>query len=139
MLTVIASEAVPGDSGLQLMARVLGWDGALLNPGEVATVFVQATDLTAEGQVPGSSVIPVHNPDVLNTVLALVQDDPAWTMDSADAPGPDGTWGYNVFFLLPAADSAGSGDSFQVDLQIVPTAGEPLTIVFQVPTWKVYG
>src|SRR5580658_5235631 len=97
-MPAIAWAVVPAKSSLVLMSRILGTSGQLVTTFTVAALSYWVRDLTAGLDVtPAQQVLTVAN-CVFNN---LVQNDPRWTRDSAQSPGPDGFWGYNFLAGIP--------------------------------------
>jgi hypothetical protein len=85
-------------TGVTLLARLLGSLATPITQATVASIAWKLSDLTAGTVVAAGTFV------VAATILnALVQNDPRWTADSANSPGPDGLWGYNFAAVLPAS------------------------------------
>ncbi|MBY0523432.1 MAG: hypothetical protein K2R98_08530 [Gemmataceae bacterium] len=132
---MVTAQAVPGNAGVALMARIRGQAFALMTQASVASIAYTVTDLTLAANL-GSGTFAVAS-----TIYdSLQQQDGSWTKDSAVNLGQDAAWGYNWKAILPAAaiPVANSGNRMQVDAVFTPVSGEKFRIVFQFPTIKVY-
>lgn len=139
MLSVVTSQVIPGNSGIVLMARIVGLSGEPITQSSLSGVQATVTDLTLEGQVVGSGAIGVVPMTVVGTIFNSLQLGGLWTKDSPLAPGVDGLTGYNFLAVIPGSNFANSGDQFQVDVRLTPVTGQSFAVPFQVQTGKVYG
>jgi hypothetical protein len=124
------------------MARILGSGGQPLGQASVASIFYVVTNLATGAQ---SAAVPLIVSGVVYNDLQ--QTDPRWTRDSADYPGPDGRWGYNVAFTLPASALPVSvptpgvttpATRFQVDVEFIPVQGEPFRVSWSLAPVPVF-
>lgn len=142
----IITGVVVGQSGVTLMARILGNSGTPITQSDISTIAYTIRNLTL-GTTPVTSTSLTVSSVVFN---ALQQSDQRWTADSQYAPGTDRRWGYNFLATLPAAsfadlfavDSASPFDvtpyKVQVSVVFTPASGQPFRQVFQftpIPTW----
>jgi hypothetical protein len=136
-LPVITSQAVVGSSGVTLMARLVGQDGALIDTTDLASVSIVVTDLTqvAAGQ---SGAVSTYTPDPTTVTFDVLQTGLPWDRDSVVHLGPDGLCGYNFLFLVPASSFAAGGHKYQIDCNLVPFGAEPFVISYSVPTQREY-
>lgn len=143
-LGLITAQAVPGNAGVILMARLIGQFWALVTQASLASIAYQVTDLTVPGTYTtivslGNGTIPVST----SIFDSLQQQDQTWTKDSAANPAPpppqgDGRYGYNFRFVLPPSSVPG-GKRLQVDVVFTPVAGQPFRVQFQFTTLPTYG
>jgi hypothetical protein len=120
-------------SGATLMARIRGNQGTLITQASILSVGWTCTNL-ATGIASGTGTLTVTQV-VFNN---LQQSDPRWTRDSSDTPGPDGQWGYNFAFALPAAALPSGGVRYQIDAVFVPISGESFRVSWSVVPVTVY-
>lgn len=117
------------------MARIVGNLAQPINQSSIASIALTLTDLTL-----GVILLSAFPISVLSAISnGLVQSDPRWQKDSPSFLGPDGLWGYNFLFTLPAANFVNSGDTYQIDVAFTPNIGEQWRIVYQIKTVPVYG
>ena len=133
LTTGLITGSVRALSGSTLMARIRGNNGTLLTQASVSSIVWTCTNL-ATAIVSASGTLVVSQ-SVYND---LQQADPRWTRDSADAPGPDGYFGYNFAFGLPAAALPQGGVRFQVDTVFTPTVGEQFRVSWSFVPVQVY-
>lgn len=139
----LVTGVIVAGSGATLMARLCGQSGQYVTAESIASIAWQASNLTT-GQVAGSGTLTPAS------VLfdALQQNDPRWTVDSAQQPGSDGTFGYNFLATLPASTFASSPlgvaltpgpvSRYQIDVLFTPVSGEAFYAVFQATAIPVY-
>ncbi len=140
--STVTGQAIPGQSGVTLLLRIVGQNGSPITVGSVASITYIVSDIT-NGAVLGAGVwLPAST--VINN---LVTGDPRWTIDTPQSPGPDGASGYNFLATLPAAlfpiRTAAAWDMldgyepkgvrYQADVAFVPVSGEPFRVVC---TWR---
>lgn len=128
---LITGQAIPMRSGVTLLARISGNAGVPITQATLASIQYALTDLGSP-----AGVNPVTGPltalSIAGTVFdQLQQSDPRWTRDSAQAPGPDGNWGYNWATVLPAALFTSSSNRMHVDVVFTPVIGEPWRVSFE--------
>lgn len=145
--SVITGAAVPGQSGVTLLARVRGSDGRLITQASLSSIAYTVSDLT-NGESLGTGTFTISS-----TVYdSLQQGDPRWSADSAARPGADGSHGYNFAGELPASLFAlttlaepgvltGPADPIQVqaDVAFTPASGQAFRMVWSWKVWPVYG
>lgn len=143
--SVITGPAIPGRTGVTLLARVRMGSGQLATRAGLSSIAYAASDVTS-GVALGSGTFALTT---LSDTLA--QGDPRWREDSAAAPGPDGAHGFNWAAELPAslfplttlaAPSLLAGPArareVQVDVRFTPVTGEAFTLVFRFAVLPVY-
>jgi hypothetical protein len=136
---VITTQAVPAKSGVTLLGRIVGNAGVPITQASLTSpLTIVVTDLTKEAALAGSGAVNTLTPAVSGVVFDSLQTGPLWTKDSAAAPGPDGLFGYNFAYLVPAANFNTPGDKYQLDVKFIPVVGEQFVVSFTVPTLKVY-
>lgn len=125
------------NSGVTLMARVLGQPGTPITQASLSTITYAVSDLTTGVN------LSKGNPLTISAVVfdALVQNDPRWTKDTAKAPGADGLAGYNFLATIPAtAFTAKDIDAvslllrshrYRVDVLFTPITGQPWVQAFE--------
>lgn len=131
----IVSGVVVAQSGITLMARVLGQAGQPITRASLSTITYAVRDLT------DAVAVQAAQPLTIAQVVYddLRQSDPRWTRDSAYHPGPDRAWGYNFLATLPAGlfDDYDSDTGvvthheYQVDVKFTPVTGQPLVVPFR--------
>ena len=97
MLSVITAPAVPGGTGVTVLARLRGADGQLVTQASLASVTYSVADLTS-GEVLGTGTVTISSA----VYDDLQQGDPRWTADGVNAVGDDGEHGFN-FAATPVA------------------------------------
>lgn len=145
--STIAGQAIPGKTGVTLMARLRGAAGALVTGASLSSIGYTVSDLT-DGTALGSGTFTV------SAVLfdSLQQGDARWSKDSAGRPGADGAWGYNFLASLAAtlfpltalaADDLLAGPApphrVQCDVAFTPVSGQPFRVLFSWLSVPVYG
>lgn len=140
----------PGGSGVAVLARVNGNDGQPITQATISTIGWTLTDLTA------GSIVATGTWTVSSTIFQALQQqsqDPRWTLDTPAQPGPDGLSGYNLLGVIPAANfplgtpaPLGLGwpapvpHTFQIDVVLTPTSGQPFRITGRyLPDTVIYG
>jgi len=136
-LPLITTQAVPGHSGVLLMARIVGQGGVLITQATISAVQVVVTDLT-QVLATGSGPVNTYNPSISSVISNGLQQVLPWTQDSQANPGPDGLWGYNFNFVVPASCFANSGDIFQADARFTPVTGEAFNVSFKISTLQTF-
>ncbi len=138
---------VVANSGITLMARMVGQNGQLVTIASITSpIQYSVRDLTA-----GSTTTALATLGTPASLLYdnLQQNDPRWSIDSADEPGEDGRHGYNFLATLDSglftAFDVESEEPYkvtphrwQVSVVFTPVSGEPWHVPFQftaVPTW----
>jgi hypothetical protein len=145
--SVVTGRAIPGASGVTLLARLRGQGGALVTQASLTSIAWTATDLTT-GFILGTGTA---SPALC--VFDALQLDPRWTLDSPGLPGSDGSAGYNFALALPATlfpvrvpalapapwVSAPLGDRYQADVVLTPVVGQPFRVSWRWSESVVYG
>lgn len=146
MRSYVAGGAVPGRTGVTLMARLRAQGGQLLTRSSVTGISWRASNLTTGATLGGGAFATqtVHDD--------LQQNDWRWTIDDRTRPGADGTWGYNWLAVLPAsafpaatlaaADvlaGTAKGETVQADVAFTPASGEEWRVIFRWQQLPVYG
>ena len=151
MLTVVTTQTVPGHSGVTLLARIVGNAWVPITRATLSAIAVTVTDLTLEAALLGSGFVATLAPTVASTVFDGLQTGPPWTKDSQQNPGPDGLFGYNFLYTVPAANFVNAtytvlsgtgvttGDRYRCDVRFTPVAGESFAVAFEFQTLKMYG
>ncbi len=135
MIYLPTTRAVPGKSGLILMARILGANRQAITQATLTSITYTVTDITTGLAIATAQALTIGNVVFDN----LVKTDPTWDADSQDNPSlEDGLWGYNFKTTIPALSLVPSGDRFQVDIVFTPTTGERFTVSVSVPTVRNY-
>lgn len=122
-------------SGVTLMARLLGNLGTPITIATVASIAWKVSDLTTGLAVASGTFT------VATTVFDSLQMDSRWTLDNANALGPDQRYGYNFLAVLPAATFAATvltgqanltpADRLRCDVTFTPVSGEVFAVPFE--------
>ncbi len=142
------SGVVAAQSGILLLARVVGATGGAITQASITSIAWTVTDLTL-GTVLATGTFTVSS----SVFDSLQQNDPRWTYDSAASPGPDGAFGYNFAATLPSTVLAVSTPSpvppgyppanlprrVQVDVAFTPVVGAAFRVIFLLSVLPVYG
>lgn len=136
MLPIITSAAIPGRSGITLMARILGNTGEPITQASISSIAYTVTDLSDDNTEITTGTFTVSASVFDN----LQQADLAWTKDDVDNKGSDGRYGYNFKATVAATivTIALSGHTFQVDVRFTPASGQPFIVAFRVATLKIF-
>lgn len=117
--------------GATILARITDTLGSLITQASVVSIAFTIQDITA-----GAAASPPITGalTVANVLYNSLQVSNGWNQDSPAIPGPDGLWGWNFRYVVPAADLAFtvSNDqlgnpqphTFEVDVVFVPIVGE---------------
>lgn len=145
--SVITGKAIPGASGVTLLARIRGAVGLLITQASLASIAWTVTDATL-GTVLGTGTSPVAS----SVYDSLQISDPRWTQDTPLLPGPDGASGFNFQATLaaslfpvriPAAPDLLAGPTpgagRQCDVVFTPVSGQPWRVVFRWLEVVVFG
>lgn len=108
------------DSGLTLMARIVGNDGEYIKQADFGTITYAVHDSDGAEVTASTSLTPAN---VIFDTLQTSGDDPRW---------PHGDVGFNFAFVLPAASSPTGGKTNLVEVKFVPSSGEPFHVVWEV-------
>lgn len=151
MKTLIpATGLIVANSGVTLLARILGQNGNPITVASLSTIQYAIRNLTL-----GTTPTALTSAGTVASLVSndLVQNDPRWSIDSADNPGEDGRWGRN-FLLTLAASLFTSARTFtvesaapyrvtpyhlQVSVVFTPVSGEQWHIPYpflSYPTWE---
>lgn len=133
MMSIVTSRALPGSTGVTLLARIVGNDGELVTQASITSIAYTVWDLTTDESVATSTSLTVAT-----VVFDSLQTDAVWTKDTADEPGPDDRAGYNFKATIPAATITPDGDRFQIDVKFTPASGQPFVLTFQFDTLEVH-
>lgn len=133
------------DSGVTLMARVRGHNGALITQASLTAITYTVRNLTLATTVTSAQSLTV------SSVIfdSLQQGDTSWDVDSAAEPGRDGSWGYNFRATIPASHFGTfhvesitpyrvTNHEFQIDVLFDPVTGEDFRQPFRfkaLATW----
>lgn len=93
---IITGVAV-ANSGVSLLARILGYDQQLVTQATFSAITYNARDLTTQTTIASGQVLAVGS-----VIFNAIQQDSRWDKDSQVRPGRDGRWGYNFLAYLPA-------------------------------------
>jgi len=139
--------AIPGATGVTLLARIRGANGQLVTRASLASLAYAAIDLTT-GSILGSGSLAVS--DVIFD--SLVVGDYRWQIDGPSAPGPDGSAGYNFLAVLPASlfpvrtpaapdmlAGPAAGHDLQADVAFTPINGQSFRQSWKWREAVVYG
>lgn len=140
--SLITGQAVPGNAGVALMARIRAASGALLTQAATSSITYSVYNIQGERDGSGdpTQVLGSTSQTVSEVVFnSLQQDGNLWTRDSAANLGPDGSHGFNYRFVVPATyfSVASSGDWFRVNVVITPTSGQQFRLIFEFATLTV--
>ena len=140
--SLITGQAVPGNAGVAIMARIRAASGALLTQASVSSITYSVYNIQAEKDGSGNPTQMLGSTSQTVTAVvfdSLQQDGNLWTKDSAANPGPDGASGWNYRFVVPAAyfTVANSGDWHRVNVVITPASGQLFRLIFEFPTLTI--
>ena len=146
ILSLITGQAVLGNSGVAIMARLRGNDGNLVTQGSLDTISYVVYDVQAvldTGNRGGSgTVVTASTALTVSSVIfdSLQQNSQLWTADGPHRLGPDGTWGFNFRAILAATSFtvANSAKTHQVDVLFTPTSGQQFRVSYRVPTLRIF-
>ena len=132
----VITGVVPGQSGVTLLARVLGQNGAPITQATITSIAWTLTDLTAGAALASGTFT------VASAVFDSLQLDPRWAADGV---------GYNFLGTLAASNFALASPSagvpgqapaprrYQCDVAFTPASGEAFRVVFQFSALSVFG
>lgn len=143
ILSLITGQAVPGNAGVALMARIRGNNHALVTQASLSSITYTVYNVQPVVDGTGSAtVVTTSTALTIPSVIydSLQQQDGLWVKDGPGNLGPDGSWGYNFKTVIPASNFtvAASGDRYRVDVKFTPTSGEPFRLPFEFTTIQVY-
>lgn len=144
--SVITGSAIPGRTGVTLLARLRTGTGQLVTRASISTIAYTVSNISLGTALGSGSFATTTIYD------SLQQGDARWRADSAAQRGPDGEWGYNwaaelaaTLFALTTLAAPGviSGpakpQTIQADVVFTPVSGEPFRVVFTWQKLPVYG
>ena len=144
--SLITGQAVPGNAGVWIAARLRSQSGALITQASLSTIAYDVVDKQAYIDS-GDGVTMVASGTSL-TVSSVIYDalqQPAagttlWTKDGPGNLGPDLTWGFNFATVIGASNFsvARSGHTFLIQVLFTPASGEQFRVTYEVPTLKVF-
>lgn len=123
MAAIILGKAVQ-NSGVTLLARILGNAGTPVTQLSLSSIAYTVTDLTTNTAI-GSGTLTVSQ-----VIFDTLQTDAVWTKDAV---------GYNFKAQLASTLFANGGDTYQVDVAFTPVSGQPFRQSWQFLVQKVYG
>lgn len=146
ILSLITGQAVPGNAGVWIAARLRGNGGALVTQASLSTIAYDIVDEQAYLDS-GDDVTMVASGTAL-TVASVIHDDlqqppvgtSLWTKDGPGRLGADGEWGYNFSATIGASNFtvARSGHMHLIQVLFTPTSGEIFRAEFQFDTLKIF-
>lgn len=143
VLSLITGQAVPGNAGVALMARLVGNDDSLVTQASLSTITYDVYDIQAYKDS-GDAATQLLSSTAL-TVSAvifddLVQTDDLWTKDGPGNLGTDGRWGYSFKHVIPASTFtiASSGHRCRAQVLFTPTSGQQFRADYEFDTLKVF-
>lgn len=132
---LILTGSGPEQSGVSILARILGSNGQIATPGSMASIAYTVTDLMA-GLIVSTGSVPLA---ALSTMLLI---DPRWTLDAT---------GYNFLATIPAtafpltppaANVYGIPppvNVYQIDLAFTPVSGQPFRVIGKYTAGATFG
>ncbi len=114
------------DTGVSLMARVEGTDGANIQQADVSSIAYSVYDITTLGS---SSEATSGSLTVSDVVYDTLQTDNRWDRD---------TTGYNFRHDVAAATLAAGGKIYRAEYKFTPASGEAYHVVFEIKTKNLY-
>jgi hypothetical protein len=112
------------DSGLTLLARVLGAAGAPVTQASLTSIAYAVQDVTTGVQI-GTGALTIGT-----VIFDTLQTDAVWVKDAV---------GYNFKATLASTLFANGGDLYQIDVKFVPVSGQQFKQSWRVYLQKVYG
>lgn len=111
------------DTGLVVMARVLGQDGEAVTQASLDSIAMTSMDLDDYSSVATAAL----------TISAVVFDtlqtaDPRWTADQR---------GYNFLYAIPATAIPSPGKTYRVGLLFTPSSGQPFALAVDITTRRL--
>ena len=144
---IITGAAVPGRTGVSLLARLRMASGQLVTQASISSITYTVSNVSL-GTALGAGTFTVSS----SIYDALQQNDVRWAIDSAAEPGPDLTHGFNFLGTLGAtlfslATLAAPGvltgeadaETMQCDVFFTPVSGQPFRVIYRWPALPVYG
>lgn len=112
------------DSGVILMARVLGYDNAAINQASIASITLTVVDEKTDEAAEAVSL------DVSDVIYDTLQTGGPWTKDSD---------GYNFRYDALASQRPEGGRTYRYEFKLTPASGEPFWVVFRIETKTLSG
>jgi len=109
------------DSGVTIMARITGLDGAVITQGSISTITCAVFDPTG-ASVATPTVV------VADSVFDALQTDARWTVDST---------GYNFRYDVAASVMATGDKTYRFEFKFTPSSGEVFFVVAQIHAYDV--
>lgn len=107
-LSKIPAVVVLENTGITILARVLGWDGSAIVQADVASGLYWVFDLAAlPDPIPAGTALTVAD-----VVFDTLQTDAKWTLDDT---------GYNFALHVPGTSFDGGGKTFRVEIELTPS------------------
>lgn len=107
------------DTGVFLMARMLGNAGTPVTQGTLSTILLNVFDLTDDGDL-----VYTTNPTISSDVFDTLQTaDPRWTADAV---------GYNFGTTVPPEAFPEGRHEYRLEIVFTPTAGGKFALVVDV-------
>lgn len=145
MALSVITGSVTAKSGVTIMGRIRGANGALITQASLSTIAYVVSDLTAGTTSSSTSA-------TISSVVfdSLQQTDPRWTKDNQFNLGTDGAYGYNFAITIPATTfpistvesgtpwSTPAQTKYQIDVIFTPVSGQPWRVVYQAVTTPVF-
>lgn len=143
ILSLITGQAVPGNAGVALMARIRGNSHALVTQASLSAIAYTVWNVqpVVDGTGDATAVVASTALTISSVIYdSLQQQDGLWTKDGPGNLGPDMSWGYNFKTVIPASSFtvAASGDRYRVDVKFTPVTGEIFRLPFEFTTIQVY-
>jgi len=108
------------DSGISLMARVVGHDAANVTQSVVSSIVYSVIDNSDN-----SIIVDAATLQKTDIIFDALQTDARWTIDST---------GYNFRHDLPASALPTGNTTYRIEYKITPTSGAPFHLAFDVTT-----
>lgn len=106
------------NSGLQIMARIEGWDGTLITQATITGIKYHVFDLATKKRITAAGGVALTVADV---VYDTAQTDSGW-------PYSDG---FNFATILPATCFPNGGRDYRVEVIFDPASGEDFPAVWK--------
>ena len=123
-MPIITGNAVE-NSGVTLLARLLGNGGTPVTQASLASIAYTVTDLNQ-----GTVIVTGSALTISQVIFDTLQLAPVWTKDAV---------GYNFLAALPGSLFTNGGDTYQVDVVFTPVTGNPFRQSWQLVLQTVYG
>lgn len=125
MAATIWSGAMFEDSGVSLMARVVGNDAANIVQADCTTILRSIYNAAT-----GAAIEEDESLTIADVVFDTLQTDNRWLYD---------TTGYNFRDPVPAAKFAAGSTGYRVEYKFTPASGEVWHVVFQIAATELLG